>query len=414
MMTAYNATKKYLRIMFVSAITMLCTIGLLKSQSSVVTPDNGLEVFTKNETEAQFLKVSNAAQNGGYDFELIAQKDLSINESGIAPRIYLKKGGNIGIGTNTPGADFHLKQGTVSTSNNVVTGSGGIYIERDGAVNQWKTYHSGSHLSFAENTNGDGNTAFRRSYIAAGTGSYVVTSDGRFKKEVESIKESILSKVLKLQPKLYNYKDARVGQKKTLGFIAQEVQRLFPEIVYETEDKTLGLSYADFGILAIKAIQELSAVDVEQRKEIKDLEQELQEVVLQKETITNQQIQINNQQQQIDELKSLVEKLLTQKIENPQGNNYELELKKIPALQQNQPNPFRENTMVNYFIPNTAQNAHIQVTSVDGKVLGIVKIQEKGQGQATIKAATYPAGTYYYSLIVDGQVFETKKMVLTK
>jgi hypothetical protein len=37
-----------------------------------------------------------------------------------------------------------------------------------------------------------------------------------------------------------------------------------------------------------------------------------------------------------------------------------------------------------------------------------------GKGQVTIKASSYPADTYYYSLILDGEVIETKRMVLTK
>jgi len=48
------------------------------------------------------------------------------------------------------------------------------------------------------------------------------------------------------------------------------------------------------------------------------------------------------------------------------------------------------------------------------KVIGTVRIAEKGQGELTIKAGTYPVGTYYYSLVLDGEVQETRRMVLTK
>jgi hypothetical protein len=43
------------------------------------------------------------------------------------------------------------------------------------------------------------------------------------------------------------------------GFIAQEVAAIFPELTRTAEDGTLGLSYADFGVLAIASIQEQQA-----------------------------------------------------------------------------------------------------------------------------------------------------------
>jgi hypothetical protein len=65
-------------------------------------------------------------------------------------------------------------------------------------------------------------------------------------------------------------------------------------------------------------------------------------------------------------------------------------------------------------VPENVQDAKIQITGMDGQVLGKLNITEAGDGQLTIKAGTYPAGTYFYSLVLDGQVFETKRMVLTR
>ncbi|MFK7982424.1 MAG: T9SS type A sorting domain-containing protein [Saprospiraceae bacterium] len=121
---------------------------------------------------------------------------------------------------------------------------------------------------------------------------------------------------------------------------------------------------------------------------------------------------IEDLQVQVSELKSLVEQLLTERTETPKNTNLILLLEQKALLRQNQPNPFRENTVVDYFVPADVKNAHIQVTSVDGKVLGQVKITELGKGQVTIQSKSYPSGTYYYSLVLDGQVMETKQMVL--
>ena len=70
--------------------------------------------------------------------------------------------------------------------------------------------------------------------------------------------------------------------------------------------------------------------------------------------------------------------------------------------------------LIDYYIPIGYQDAKIRVTSADGKDLGVVDILEDGPGQITIQTNAYPAGTYYYSLVLDGEVFETKRMVLTR
>ena len=41
---------------------------------------------------------------------------------------------------------------------------------------------------------------------------------------------------------------------KTIGFIAQDVKKVLPELVKTREDGFLSLNYDDFGIIAIKAI----------------------------------------------------------------------------------------------------------------------------------------------------------------
>jgi hypothetical protein len=116
----------------------------------------------------------------------------------------------------------------------------------------------------------------------------------------------------------------------------------------------------------------------------------------------------------ITALATTVDQLMHQANKKSEKTNYELQLQKRPSLAQNHPNPFHENTLVNYFLPDNAQQAYIQVSNIEGTVLGKVTIQTSGHGQVNIKASTYPAGTYYYSLVVDGEIYETKKMVLTK
>jgi Secretion system C-terminal sorting domain len=76
------------------------------------------------------------------------------------------------------------------------------------------------------------------------------------------------------------------------------------------------------------------------------------------------------------------------------------------SLQQNQPNPFSQATIIRYAIPQGA-NAEIKVYDAAGRLVKNMKATESGQAQ--INAYDLSAGTYTYTLIVDGKVAASKK-----
>ena len=72
------------------------------------------------------------------------------------------------------------------------------------------------------------------------TGTFTNASDARFKEAVEALDgERVLDRVLALEPKQYRYKLDAVGQRmgfsdgERFGFIAQELEQVFPELVSE-------------------------------------------------------------------------------------------------------------------------------------------------------------------------------------
>jgi hypothetical protein len=102
------------------------------------------------------------------------------------------------------------------------------------------------------------------------------SSDLRLKKDISNL-PPILDSVLKLRPVKYRLKERPETEMPVIGFIAQEVKPLFPESV-GFDGSYYSLAYSDFGVYAIRAIQELAAesraqaVDAEAR--IKALEEE--------------------------------------------------------------------------------------------------------------------------------------------
>lgn len=160
--------------------------------------------------------------------------------------------GNVGIKTTTPSSDLHIKM-SASPFPNPTTG--GITLENAGTTSEWQIWNSNPYLSFAYDD-------VRLAYVNSTTGDWTVTSDRRWKKNIETM-EPVIDDLMKLRPVTYNYKRNSDNDPKIVGFIAQEVQEVFPNLVYSEDGTQLALARADYAILAVKAIQEQQKVIVE-------------------------------------------------------------------------------------------------------------------------------------------------------
>lgn len=80
------------------------------------------------------------------------------------------------------------------------------------------------------------------------------------------------------------------------------------------------------------------------------------------------------------------------------------------VLDDNTPNPFNENTIINSFVPIGASTAHLVVCDYLGKLSGKYNLQT-GFNTTEITGSGL-AGVYFYSLVIDGNKVATKKMVV--
>ncbi len=112
-----------------------------------------------------------------------------------------------------------------------------------------------------------------KAYILDTDGTYIKTSDLRLKTQISPI-TGVLPKVLTLQAKRYQFKDARPGAGFSTGFIAQEVEPLFPDLVQEKEG-IKGIDYAGFSVIAIQAIREQQQMIDQQAQQIEALQRDV-------------------------------------------------------------------------------------------------------------------------------------------
>jgi hypothetical protein len=224
------------------------------------------------------------------------------------------------------------------------------------------------------------------------------TSDGRDKKNIRALNYG-LKEIMKLKPVRFNWKD-NIDNNDKLGLIAQDLQKVLPEVVkdheYRKVDSTnrlervpserLGVMYADIIPVLIKGMQEQQQMIDEQNKKI--------------ETLTQLVAQLTNNDQK------------------PGNVSTETSLRSVTlsaaSIEQNTPNPFNQTTVINYHVPQNAGNAFIQITDMNGRVIKTITADAKGNGQLLLHVGELTAGVYQYSLVVNGKLIDTKKMMLTK
>ena len=83
-------------------------------------------------------------------------------------------------------------------------------------------------------------------------------------------------------------------------------------------------------------------------------------------------------------------------------------------LYQNVPNPFRSSTEIGYSLPQNVVKGELVVTDMQGKVVEKIELKERGVHSVTLQGYGLTEGMYMFSLIADGQVVESKKMILTQ
>jgi len=265
---------------------------------------------------------------------------------------------------------------------------------------------------------------YRKLSIAGGAAKYgdgywAGTSDRRLKKNIVSMKES-LSKLMKVKLYGYEYKDSGVFR---YGVMAQEIQELFPHSIGKigkAGEEYLTVNPNNIMFTGLKATQELGKMVIEQEEQINDLEAENEVLRAELEAERNR----NDEQ---EARLAAIEALLANQATTTRPANTETQPKPVissininaaddtPQLEQNIPNPFSQSTTIPYYLPEYTRSATLVIRDMTGKMIAKHTLSaQKGEGkiQVNIDNAQLRGSTYSYSLYVNDQLINTKKMTL--
>lgn len=82
-------------------------------------------------------------------------------------------------------------------------------------------------------------------------------------------------------------------------------------------------------------------------------------------------------------------------------------------LYQNTPNPFKETTTIHFTLADDARNAYIYIFDMTGKPVKKLPISS-GMDSVSFGGYEIGEGMFLYSLVVNGQEIDTKRMIITK
>lgn len=229
--------------------------------------------------------------------------------------------------------------------------------------------------------------------------SFAELSDINMKTDIENI-EDALTKIMALQGVSFswdtiNNPNRNLSDGTHLGLIAQAVQPILPEVISTDVNGYLYIDYSSLVPVLIESVKDLKYINDSLNQRLNNLESRLDNIE-----------QLLYEDMGDMQLKNSSEPAFQQEVT--------LENTKAIVLNQNVPNPFKEQTTISFQIPENIVSAKIVFIDNLGTILKQVEINDRGYGELIVYAHDLSAGHYTYYLVADGNTIEYRKMILSK
>lgn len=207
------------------------------------------------------------------------------------------------------------------------------------------------------------------------------SSDKKLKEEIQD-EENILEKVMELNAVTYKFKkndQLNLPDELQHGFLAQDIEAVFPELVRTIKKPIFGEDNKIIDEYEYKVVNYTGLISV-----LTSSIQELNEKV----------VALENEKSK----KEAIEETLNE-IEETDF-----------SMEQNIPNPFDSKATIRYALPSNAK-ASITIFDMTGKYIREYDLKEQ-KGQLIINSNDIGKGMFIYSLVSQGKIIITKKMIV--
>ena len=265
-----------------------------------------------------------------------------------------------GLSTGDKYAGFF--RGNVKATGSIVAGStiqGALLGESASSSNISEGGQSLRGISVASSLSGLNVTTYQKERPAMPMEETIFDLDGDSSKVMETPEPDII--------------DEQFYTKSHYALDADKLEEVFPDLVYVNKDGSKVINYVEMIPLLVQSINEL-------KEEIEDLKGQAsgRKVAAARGTtgIDNSSISQNK-------------------------------------LYQNTPNPFKEKTTIHFTLADDARDAYICIFDMTGKPVKKLPISS-GMDSVSFGGYEIGEGMFLYSLIVNGQEIDTKRMIITK
>ena len=172
----------------------------------------------------------------------------------------------------------------------------------------------------------------------------------------------------KLYQNAVDRKEAEDASRKRIGFLAQDIEKVLPELVQTDENGVKSIDYIGFIPLIVESLKEMQQT-------------------------------IQAQQNEIDILQSLLPEESKSLLRSTSTDNIVIEGAKLYN---------RAGSSVSYTLPSTFANAYLQVFDIAGRMLKKITLTTAND-IVEINPTEIGLGTFIYVLYVDGQKADTLK-----
>ena len=213
---------------------------------------------------------------------------------------------------------------------------------------------------------------------------YNTLADSRLNKDIEQLENGSLDNLMQVSVFKYGLKqfdvdngdnstslgyyndDSGILDKEHYGLSGQEIQQIYPNLVTQNQDGYLSVNYVEMVPLLIQSIKELKA-------------------------------ELDNTNAQLELLKT--------------GTKVAIRMTDQAVLFQNTPNPFKTNCIVKCIIPQNVKEALFCLYDYSGRQIECLEIHDRDNVEIPVDGYVLEPGIYLYSLITDGEIVDTKRMV---
>ena len=352
----------------------------------------------------------------------------------------ISSNGYVGIGTSSPAYRLHVAdssiaiyaqgQGASSYGVYATAGAYGVFARGDIGVRGESSYIFGEAVfGYASGSAGYGGlftssssygvlaTTYTASSFAGyfqgnvyTTGTYT-GSDKKLKKNISEFDDAV-SIIKKLKPRSYEFQtegkmaEMNLPKGKHYGLIAQDLEKILPELVKETEQfpRRDPTSAAQSGAVSSTNPQTFKAVNYTELipilvKGIQEQDEQLQKQELKLQKMDSLEAKLQTLQLAIQEIKA---SLSSNTISSPSSASLEAPV----------PNPAKGSTNIHYRIPAGSASARLTVANMLGQVMREIKVST-GSGQVNLNVSNLAAGTYPCTLWVNGQQAVSKQLIVS-